>query len=33
VEAWLELAVAELKDIRVTELDAILGSNLLSEVA
>jgi hypothetical protein len=33
VEAWLELAVAKLKDIRVAELNAILGSNLLCEVS
>jgi hypothetical protein len=33
VEARLELAVAKLEDIRVTEFNAILGSNLLSEVA
>jgi hypothetical protein len=32
VETWLELAVTKLKDIRVAELDAILGRNLLCEV-
>jgi hypothetical protein len=33
VEAWLELAVAKLQNVRVSELNAILGSDLLCEVA
>jgi hypothetical protein len=33
VEARLELAVAKLKHVRVSKLNAILGSDLLCEVA